>query len=206
MGHKATHAIIPATTIDKQGFSWFLIELVGADLSISDPILGLGLNMCPAVDLVLDGVKATLIGSLGGGKLLNGKLIDNMIIGGAAISLGVMKGAFNEALNYSYQRSQGGRLIGQWSEVKNILANMLVSVRTAEMSLDRACVAKDRGELDWQTSVRSVAAYIQGTACEVTTNGIQVLGGYGYMKDYGQEKRFRDATHMQFFSWDCGRG
>ena len=49
----------------------------------------------------------------------------------------------------------------------------------------------------WQTRSRAAALLIQEMACEVTTDGIQVLGGAGYMKDFGQEKRFRDAKHIQ---------
>lgn len=203
MGHMASHAIIPAKHRNEEGFSWFLIDCMAANSRNGQSIPGLGLNMCPAADLILDNISATLIGAVGHGAILHRKLIDNMIIAAGAISLGVMKGSLEEALDYSSQRMQGGRLISQWSEIKSMLASMIISTRTAQMSLDRACMARDRAEAGWQTSVRSVAAYIQETACEVTTNGIQLLGGYGYMKDYGQEKRFRDATQLQSLAGFC---
>ena len=49
----------------------------------------------------------------------------------------------------------------------------------------------------WDKDAAAAMIYIQNTACRVTTDGVQILGGYGYMKDYGQEKRFRDAKQLQ---------
>ena len=160
--------------------------------------------MCPATDLVLDNAHTELIGEIGKGAKLAQDLIDGMIIASAAMSLGVMKGSLKEAAEYSFQRTQGGRLIHQWTAVHAILANMTVLTRTAEMALEQASVAQDKQSPGWKTSVQSVSAFVQEQACQVTTDGIQVLGGYGYMKDYGQEKRFRDATHLQSLLGLCG--
>ena len=74
---------------------------------------------------------------------------------------------------------------------------MGVKIKNAEMILSAATKAIDDGENGWRACSQAAAIHIQSMACDVTTDGIQVLGGVGYMKDFGQEKRFRDAKHLQ---------
>ncbi len=69
--------------------------------------------------------------------------------------------------------------------------------KNAEMILAQANRMADSHLPGWETYVQAAALHIQELACDVTTAGIQVLGGVGYMKDFGQEKRFRDARHIQ---------
>jgi len=80
--------------------------------------------------------------------------------------------------------------------VQKILANVAIMTQNAEMSVARACQAVDAKEKGWESCSRAVAVHVQSMAGEMTTDGIQVLGGVGYMKDFGQEKRFRDARHI----------
>jgi alkylation response protein AidB-like acyl-CoA dehydrogenase len=74
---------------------------------------------------------------------------------------------------------------------------MAIAVTNAEMMISRACQAIDSQEKGWQSCSRAAAVTIAETAAQATTDGIQLLGGVGYMKDFGQEKRFRDAKHIQ---------
>jgi alkylation response protein AidB-like acyl-CoA dehydrogenase len=117
----------------------------------------------------------------------------------AAIACGIMKGSFLEAYAYAKERFQGGREIIKWSELRMILSIMSLKVHTAELVLAEACRAIEGKLSGWEMMSRAAAIRIQDDACDVTTEGIQVLGGYGYMKDYGQEKRFRDAKQVQAF-------
>jgi alkylation response protein AidB-like acyl-CoA dehydrogenase len=78
-----------------------------------------------------------------------------------------------------------------------ILSNMAVRMNIADMTLRQACQAVEQNEPGWELNSLAAAIHIQEMACDLTTDGIQLLGGYGYMKDYGQEKRFRDAKHVQ---------
>ena len=78
-----------------------------------------------------------------------------------------------------------------------MLANMAVQIENADMILDSACRAVDAGRSRWEQKSRAAALHIQKAACEATTDGVQVMGGVGYMKDYGQEKRMRDARQLQ---------
>jgi alkylation response protein AidB-like acyl-CoA dehydrogenase len=80
-----------------------------------------------------------------------------------------------------------------------LLADMAIQVRIAEMVVSEAALAVEQQEPGWAQSARAAALHLAELACKLTTDGIQVLGGNGYMKDYGQEKRFRDAKQVQSF-------
>ncbi len=78
-----------------------------------------------------------------------------------------------------------------------LLASMGIKARVAELSLAEACRQLEEETPGWETSARAATVFIQEMATTCTTDGIQVLGGNGYMKEYHQEKRFRDAQQIQ---------
>ena len=174
-----------------------MVDLSSPGIQKSAPVHSLGLHACPAVDLSLQHVEGVLVGAEGSGSLYFEQMADKMHAAAAAMSAGIMKGSFTEAFEYAKGRQQGGREIINWSEVRMILSGMAIAVTNAEMMISRACQSIDNGEKGWQACSRAAAISIAETACQVTTDGIQVLGGVGYMKDFGQEKRFRDAKHIQ---------
>ncbi len=197
LGNIAGHALIPARTQHSDGFSYFIVDLKDNGVIISEAILSLGLHGCPAVDITFDQTKAILIGRESLGSLYFDKMSNLMHAAAAAMSVGIMKGSFQEALDYAKKREQGGRPIVRWSELKMLLAKMALNIKNAEMLLAQANQMVDSRSPKWEIYVQSAALHIQELACDVTTTGIQVLGGVGYMKDFGQEKRFRDAKHIQ---------
>jgi alkylation response protein AidB-like acyl-CoA dehydrogenase len=197
LGDIAGHCLIPAQVRGESGYSFFLVSLSDKNIRRSEPVLSLGLHACPAVDIKFDDVEGILIGKEGDGNLLFEKTADRMHVAAAAMSAGIMKGSFDEALAYTRERFQGGREIVNWSEVRMILSNMAVTINISGMALRQTCLAVEGNEAGWEQSALAVAIYVQGVACDLTTDGIQLLGGYGYMKDYGQEKRFRDAKQVQ---------
>ena len=196
-GNISGHALVPATIAGTNGYSFFLVNLGNDVVSASDPVLSLGLHACPAVDMTFNGAEGILIGEAGKGADYFKAMSDRLHVAAAAMSLGIMKGSLKEALTYAKGRFQGGREIIHWSEMKMIMADMGVKIKNAEMILNTAAKAVDSEENGWQACSRASAIHIQSMACELTTDGIQVLGGVGYMKDFGQEKRFRDAKHIQ---------
>jgi alkylation response protein AidB-like acyl-CoA dehydrogenase len=198
-GGIANQALIPVDMGSGAGISLFHIDLTQDGISISEPIHSLGIHACPAVDITLERVQGTLVGKPGKGCHYFEKMTDRMSVAAAAMSWGIMKGSFAEAREYCQGRFQGGRKIIEWSEVKYILAEMAVKLKTAEAIISRTCQAIENGEPEWPLYSRSAALQIQENACNFTTDGIQLLGGVGYMKDFGQEKRFRDAKHIQAF-------
>ncbi len=197
LGGMARQALVPASSPGSSAYSWFLVDLDQDGVTKSEPILSLGLHACPAVDMTFAGVKGTLIGEEGKGSDYFDKMAGRMHAAAAAMSLGIMKGSFREAFDYAKKREQGGHTIINWSEVKMMLSNMAIKITNAEMILERVCKAVDLQEPKWEARSCAAALHIQDMACDLTTDGIQLLGGVGYMKDFGQEKRFRDAKHVQ---------
>ena len=197
LGGMAGHALIPATIAGSDGFSFFLVNLKEEGIETSKPVYSLGLHACPAVDVSFKNVPANLVGKAGEGKLYFDRMTARLSVASAAMALGMMKGSFKEALGYAQKRSQGGREIFNWSEVRMMLASMAIDMKNAELTVSRACQALDGNEPGWDTVSIAAAIKIQEMACNLTTDGIQVMGGAGYMKDFGQEKRFRDAKHIQ---------
>ncbi len=195
LGSLAQYALIPAKI--QNTYSFFLVDLADRGISKSDVVFSLGLHACPAVDLTLTNVKAEIVGKEGQGAIYFEDVANKLSVAAAAMSLGVMKGSFNEAFEYTKTRFQGGREILNWSEVRMILSDMAIKIKASELALTTACQAVESKAIDWDLCSRAAALHIQSLACDLTTDGIQLLGGYGYMKDYGQEKRFRDAKHMQ---------
>jgi alkylation response protein AidB-like acyl-CoA dehydrogenase len=100
-------------------------------------------------------------------------------------------------MSYTAQREQGGRKIREWSEMKMMLADMAININVGEMAVVGAIRAIESQEKGWEQKALAAAIHIQEAAVQATTDGVQALGGVGYMQDFGQEKRFRDAKHIQ---------
>jgi alkylation response protein AidB-like acyl-CoA dehydrogenase len=197
LGGIADQGLIPAEIKDEPGISFFIVDLHQSEVIKSDPVLSLGLHACPAVDVEFKGAAAIKIGQSGSGKEYFETARDKMNVAAASMSCGIMQGSFNEALEYSKNRMQGGRKIINWSELQMLLAGMAISIKISDMILSQACKAQDIKKKTWEQCALAAAIHIQKAACDLTTDGIQVLGGVGYMKDFGQEKRFRDAKQLQ---------
>jgi len=197
MGNLARQAIIPARTGKGPSYAFFLVDLSATGVEKSDPIFSLGLHACPAVDINFQGAKARLVGTENGGHAAFEKASLAMNVAAAAMNAGIMKGSFDEALAYSRERFQGGRAIVNWSEVSMVLAGMSIKSDVAAMCITQACLGLDKSGDGGGSQYISSSIHIHELACEAVTDGIQILGGYGYMKDYGQEKRYRDARMVQ---------
>ena len=78
-----------------------------------------------------------------------------------------------------------------------ILAEFALKIQMAELAVAASAQAVDAGAKGWRQAALAAAVQVGAMACETTSDGIQVMGGVGYMKDFGQEKRFRDARHIQ---------
>lgn len=160
-------------------------------------MLSLGFHACPAVEVGFDRCPGEILGSPGCGPDLFDSVAPRMGLAAASVSLGIMSGALDEALAYSRRRHQGGRATIRWSELQMMLAHMAVRLTVSEMTLSRACLAAETAEPGWEKLARAAEIFVPQAACEATVDGVQALGGVGYMKDFGQEKRLRDAQQVQ---------
>ncbi len=197
LGGIAEFAVIPARRKGHDGFSYYLLDLGSKKVRKSEPVVSLGLHACPAADIDLDDVPALLIGEQGKGGAYFQAMMDRLSVCSAAMSLGIMKGSLSDALQYTADRYQGGRQIIDWPQVRMMLANMAIDVKTAESCLSAACREMDCGEQGWELTAQAAALHLGELANRVTADGVQVFGGNGYTKDYPQEKRMRDAKQVQ---------
>lgn len=193
----ASRALIPGRIKGQEGYSWFMVDFNQAGVKAGKPVTSLGMHACQAVDLELVNAKGILAGHIGKGAEIFESAANTMHLATAAMASGIMKGSLKEALDYASKRNQGGRKIINWSELRMILADMAVQSKVAEMIVAKACELVEKNFPGWEHASRAAAIHALSAACDLTTNGVQVLGGVGYMKDFGQEKRMRDAKQVQ---------
>ncbi|NOY07210.1 MAG: acyl-CoA dehydrogenase, partial [Chlorobi bacterium] len=110
----------------------------------------------------------------------------------AALSLGNAQGAYEAALAYSKQREQFGRPISSFQAIQFKLADMAMEIEAARLMTYKAAVMKDAGEKVTRMSAMA-KCYASEVATRVTSEAIQILGGYGFTKDYPVEKFYRDV-------------
>lgn len=133
-----------------------------------------------------------VLGQVGEGFVQAMKILDGGRISIASLALGIAKGAFETALNYSKEREQFGQPIATFQAIAFKLADMRVQIESAELLIDRACDLKERGMP--VTKESSMAKYeASEVAVRVATEAVQILGGYGYTKDFPAEKYYRDS-------------
>ncbi len=197
LGELARRVLVAAKIEDQRELSLFLAKTDLDEVRISEPIVSLGLHACPAVDMLFQDAPALLVGEAGAGSRYLGEATDRLSVACAAIATGLMTGSLTTGLEYALERLQGGRLIVNWSQVRMMMADIAIKIKAAELIVDAATAAIDDGTEGWQRASRAAALHVCPLACDATNVGIQLLGGNGYMHEYGQEKRFRDARQVQ---------
>lgn len=199
LGGIARHAIVPART-SASGWDYFLVDLKQPEVVRSAPILTLGLHAAQAIDVDLNNVPAIRLGAkitVESGTRLYRRMCDSLAIVQMAMARGLMEGAFKTACEYASQRIQGGRTIADWPAVRMKLAEMGVALGVAQHCLQGSMTAALAHDSEFATGALATASHVTALACQVAAEGMQVLGGNGYMKDYQQEKRLRDARQLR---------
>ncbi len=197
LGGLARRALVPAVVEGRQDLSFFLVETDAEGAKVSEPVVSIGLHACPAVDMDFRSAAASLVGEEGKGEEYLGQAADRLSVACAAMAAGVMEGSLSTALAYDRERMQGGREIVEWSQVRMMLAEIAINIKSADLIVEAASTFVDASEDGWQRASRAAALHVCPIACNMASVGIQLLGGNGYMHEYGQEKRFRDAQHIQ---------
>jgi alkylation response protein AidB-like acyl-CoA dehydrogenase len=127
------------------------------------------------------------------------KTLDRTRPGVAAQALGIATGAFNEAVKYSKERSQFGTTISSFQAVQHILADMAIQIEASRALIYSTCRFIDSGAKNISKESAMCKVLASDTAMKVTIDAVQVLGGYGYMKEYPVEKMMRDAKITQIY-------
>ncbi|MES1214477.1 MAG: acyl-CoA dehydrogenase family protein [Bacteroidota bacterium] len=155
----------------------------------------LGMRASETAEMVFDNCRISdtqRMGEVGAGFKQALKVLDGGRISIAALSLGIAKGAYEAALQYSKERYQFDQPISNFQAISFKLADMATEIEAADLLTLEACDLKNRGE-----NVTKVAAmakyYASEVAVKVADDAVQVFGGYGYTKDFPVEKFYRDA-------------
>ncbi len=143
--------------------------------------------------------KANLLSKEGMGFLVAMKTFDQSRPGVAAQALGIAAGALDEAVKYSRERRQFGKPICSFQGVQFMLADMATQVEAARALVYQAARAIDAGLKDTSKISAMCKLFASDTAMRVTTDAVQIFGGYGYMKEYPVEKMMRDAKITQIY-------
>ena len=115
-----------------------------------------------------------------------------------AVSVGIAQAALDYAVKYAKERRQFGQPIASFQMVQGMLADMAMKVETARLMVQKACWMRDQG-MEFSKEAAMAKCYAADTAMQVTTDAVQVMGGYGYTKEYPVEKMMRDAKIMQIY-------
>ncbi|HET6450909.1 MAG TPA: acyl-CoA dehydrogenase family protein [Spirochaetia bacterium] len=143
--------------------------------------------------------KTNLLAKEGMGFLVAMKTLDQSRPGVASQALGIAQGALDKAVEYSRERHQFGKPISAFQGIQFMLADMATQVEAARSLTYAAARSIDAGEKDVSRLSAMAKVFASDTAMKVTTDAVQVLGGYGYMKDYPVEKMMRDAKITQIY-------
>jgi len=189
-----------------KGISMILIEGDREGVSSINSGDKLGMRMSATSDLHFDNARVpdtNIIGKEGQGIGQALAFYDESRILTAAMAMGTAKGAFNRTLDYVRQREQFGKKIGQFQVTQHKLADMATKTEQARFLTYNAAWNFDREKRD-----SGLAAMAKMSACraalEVSSEAIQVLGGYGYMAEYEVERFYRDAKVMEIFDGNTG--
>jgi alkylation response protein AidB-like acyl-CoA dehydrogenase len=161
----------------------------------------MGLRASPTVQLVFDGMRVPgdrMLGKEGMGFIYAMQSLEHGRLGIAAQAIGIARSAFEASRAYAMERKQFGTPIAEFQGIQFKLADMATRITAARALLHTTAAAKDRGVLV-PGEVSMCKLFASETAMWVTTQAIQVFGGYGYVKEYPVEKYFRDAKATEIY-------
>jgi len=184
-----------------RGISAFIVTPDLPGFSVGKKEDKMGLRASPTVQIHFSDMHVPhdlLLGAVGSGFIYAMQSLDNGRLGIAAQAVGISEAALRYAAAYAAERKQFGHPIKEFQAIQFKLADMAMRVAAARALLHAAATAKDRGEHITQFS--SMAKLLASEAAmAVTTQAIQIFGGYGYVKDYPVERLFRDAKVTQIY-------
>ena len=143
--------------------------------------------------------KDRLVGRRGTGFITVMKTLDMSRPGIASLGIGLAQAAVDEAVTYAKQRVQFGRPIISFQAVQHILADMAIQLEAGRALVYAAARHIDHHPKDMSKASSMCKVFATDMAMKVTTDAVQVLGGYGYMKEYPVEKMMRDAKILQIY-------
>jgi hypothetical protein len=200
-GHADFYTVMARTSDDKRGISCFLVPADTPGLSADPPEHKMGLMGSATATMRFDGVRVPAdrrIGAEGDGLAIALAGLDSGRLGIAAVATGLAQGALDAAVTYANEREAFGKPIAEHQGLSFLLADMAAAVQSARATTLAAARRRDLGlPFAMEASVAKLIA--TDNAMRVTTDAVQVLGGYGYTRDFPVERYMREAKVMQIF-------
>jgi len=181
--------------LDTYGITAFIVERSTPGFSGGKKENKLGMRSSETSEMIFDNCrvhKSQILGEVGQGFIQAMKILDGGRISIGALGLGIAQGAYDTARVYSKEREQFGQSISRFQAIAFKLVDMAVSIEASDLLLLKACTLKNAGKSC--TLASAMAKYeTSEVAVKVATDAVQVLGGYGYLKDFPAEKFYRDS-------------
>jgi alkylation response protein AidB-like acyl-CoA dehydrogenase len=188
--------------LGSKGITAFVVEKSDLGISFGAPEKKLGVKGSPTCEVYLEDVRIPadrIIGEVGEGFSIAMRTLDHSRIAIAAQAVGVAQGALDYALGYAQERQQFGRPISEFQGLQFMLADMGMKIEAARQLVYAAAGRSERNEPDLTFFGAAAKCFASDTAMQVTVDAVQVLGGYGYSREYPVERMLRDAKITQIY-------
>ena len=183
------------------GISAFIVEKGAPGFNFGKKEKKMGIRSSPTMELVFENCRIpaeNLLGEEGAGFKIAMKTLDGGRIGIAAQALGIAQGAFEAALNYAKERKQFNQAISSFQAIQFKLADMATEIEAARLLVYQSAYRASAG-LSYGQQSAMAKMYASDVAMRVTTEAVQVFGGYGYTREYPVERMMRDAKITQIY-------
>ncbi|MGW2561455.1 acyl-CoA dehydrogenase [Streptomyces sp. NPDC001514] len=198
------YTVMAVTDPEKRskGISAFVVEKGDEGVSFGAPEKKLGIKGSPTREVYLDNVRIPadrMIGAEGTGFATAMKTLDHTRVTIAAQALGIAQGALDYAKGYVQERKQFGKAIADFQGIQFMLADMAMKLEAARQLTYSAAAKSERVDGDLTFFGAAAKCFASDVAMEITTDAVQLLGGYGYTRDYPVERMMRDAKITQIY-------
>lgn len=194
-GHVATVIVRTGELLDSRGMTAFVVERGTPGFSAGKKENKLGMRASETAEMIFDNCRihqSQMLGVEGEGFIQSMKILDGGRISIASLALGIAKGAYEAAVKYSKERHQFGQPISNFQGISFKLADMATKIEAAELLTRQAGFLKDAGKKCTKEAAMA-KYYASEISVQVSTDAVQVFGGYGYTKDFPVEKFYRDS-------------
>ena len=184
------------------GITAFVLEKSDEGFTFGGLERKLGIKGSPTRELYFDNVRipdSRRVGDVGAGFAIAMATLDHTRITIGAQAVGIAQGALDYAAAYAKERKQFGKAIAEFQGLQFMLADMAIKLEAARQLVYTAAAKSERGDDDLSFFGAAAKCFASDVAMEITTDAVQVLGGYGYVKDYPVERMMRDATITQIY-------
>jgi alkylation response protein AidB-like acyl-CoA dehydrogenase len=203
-GESEFYTVMAVTDPEKRnrGISAFVVEKSDEGVTFGAKEKKLGIKGSPTREVYFDQVRLSpdrMIGEEGTGFETAMRTLDHTRVTIAAQAVGVAQGALDYALGYAQERQQFGKPISDFQGIQFLLADMGMKVEAARQLTYAAAGRSERGDKDLTFFGAAAKCFASDTAMQVTTDAVQVLGGYGFTREYPVERMMRDAKITQIY-------